>query len=233
MNVKAVVKTRHYKAGYVVRHELIDGAEFGGKDFVSVSAYTPGGKYIGNSTWAYRLCKLRGIVPEVRDRKGAGEEDANGGRGFTCSIGLCAREEKWYGWSHRAIYGFGIGSTVKKGDCAYAPATFNAMLEDIRAFHEYNAQDENATTRNVEFIHGSGCVIVRCEKWRPQEVSLPDAAEAIERIDDAGDAPFELLTGPAQWVEEKETYDLGRGEWTAQTMDDAKQMASDFAEGVS
>lgn len=26
---------------------------------------------------------------------------------------------KWYGWSHRAMYGFGIGDKVKKGDCAY------------------------------------------------------------------------------------------------------------------
>lgn len=26
---------------------------------------------------------------------------------------------KWYGWSHRAVYGFGIGDKVKKGDVAY------------------------------------------------------------------------------------------------------------------
>lgn len=35
------------------------------------------------------------------------------------SIGFSEKEQKWYGWSHRAIYGFGIGSKVKKGDCAY------------------------------------------------------------------------------------------------------------------
>lgn len=35
------------------------------------------------------------------------------------SIGFSETEQKWYGWSHRAIYGFGIGEKIKKGDCAY------------------------------------------------------------------------------------------------------------------
>lgn len=32
------------------------------------------------------------------------------------SIGYSPRNAKWYGWSHRAVAGFGVGSTVKKGD---------------------------------------------------------------------------------------------------------------------
>lgn len=32
------------------------------------------------------------------------------------SIGFSEDEQKWYGWSHRAIYGFGIGYEVKEGD---------------------------------------------------------------------------------------------------------------------
>lgn len=35
------------------------------------------------------------------------------------SIGFSEEEQKWYGWSHRAIYGFGIGSEVKKGHAGY------------------------------------------------------------------------------------------------------------------
>ena len=31
-------------------------------------------------------------------------------------IGFSAREKKWYGWSHRAIYGFGIGYIAEEGD---------------------------------------------------------------------------------------------------------------------
>lgn len=30
-------------------------------------------------------------------------------------IGFAPKDQKWYGWSHRAIYGFGIGSRVTKG----------------------------------------------------------------------------------------------------------------------
>ena len=26
---------------------------------------------------------------------------------------------KWYGWSHRAVYGFGIGDKIKEGDVPY------------------------------------------------------------------------------------------------------------------
>jgi len=31
-------------------------------------------------------------------------------------IGFAPTTQKWYGWSHRAIAGFTIGDTVKKGD---------------------------------------------------------------------------------------------------------------------
>ena len=34
----------------------------------------------------------------------------------TCSIGYQPEENKWYGWSHRAIYGFTIGDVVKEDD---------------------------------------------------------------------------------------------------------------------
>ena len=68
---------------------------------------------------------------------------------LTHGVGFSLKDNKWYGWSHRAIYGFKIGSTCKKGDCHYS---------------------------------------------RPP---------------------------------------LGKGEWTAKTMEDAKQMAIDFNEGVS
>lgn len=32
------------------------------------------------------------------------------------SIGFSEKEQKWWGWSHRACFGFGIGYEVKKGD---------------------------------------------------------------------------------------------------------------------
>jgi hypothetical protein len=33
------------------------------------------------------------------------------------SIGWSEDEQKWYGWSHRAVYGYKIGDVVKKGHC--------------------------------------------------------------------------------------------------------------------
>lgn len=33
------------------------------------------------------------------------------------SIGFSEKEQKWYGWSHRAIYGFKVGDKCKDGDC--------------------------------------------------------------------------------------------------------------------
>lgn len=43
----------------------------------------------------------RGIVPELSsdDHK-------------VCSVGFCDREQKWYGWSHRAMGGFGLGDRI-------------------------------------------------------------------------------------------------------------------------
>ena len=33
------------------------------------------------------------------------------------SIGFSEKEQKWYGWSHRAFCGFGIGHIAKEGGC--------------------------------------------------------------------------------------------------------------------
>lgn len=47
-------------------------------------------------------------------------------------LGFSEAEQKWYGWA-RGIYGFGIGSKVKKGDCAYTGKEWTAKsLEDAK-----------------------------------------------------------------------------------------------------
>ena len=73
-------------------------------------AYAFDGGYIGTPEVAQSLCNERGISPE-RISRGSKE----GSR--VCSIGFSARDQKWYGWSHRAIYGFGVGAVAKEGDC--------------------------------------------------------------------------------------------------------------------
>ncbi len=32
-------------------------------------------------------------------------------------IGFSEKEQKWYGWSHRAFYGFKVGDKCKKSQC--------------------------------------------------------------------------------------------------------------------
>ena len=70
-------------------------------------AFTLKGEYIGSVETAQSLQDM-GIVPELRVKNNPN----------TCTIGFCAKEHKWYGWSHRAIAGFGLGHTVKTGDAA-------------------------------------------------------------------------------------------------------------------
>ena len=65
-----------------------------------------------------------GIKPEISPTVACSE----GGR--VCTIGFCEREQKWYGWSHRAIYGFGIGDEVKEGDCAASSGWIDDFLRD-------------------------------------------------------------------------------------------------------
>jgi len=61
----------------------------------------------------------RGISPE----KSSPTDDV-------CSIGFCAAESKWYGWSHRAIFGFGIGDVAEEGDCTTTSGFIDGYLEN-------------------------------------------------------------------------------------------------------
>jgi hypothetical protein len=70
-----------------------------------VAAVTPAGHYIGTPKDAEYLIVERGIKPELRTAAS-----------LTCSIGFCEREQKWYGWSHRALAGFGIGDRLFEAD---------------------------------------------------------------------------------------------------------------------
>lgn len=98
--------TRKFKAGYILQREFVGFGMPKGKGVWMTVAYNHCGAYIGDSKTAYRLCAARGILPVLASPKHN-----------TCSIGYSLKDNKWYGWSHRAIFGFGIGDTVKKGDC--------------------------------------------------------------------------------------------------------------------
>lgn len=69
--------------------------------------------------------------------------DKHGIKSERVGLGFSEKEQKWYGWSHRAIYGFGIGSEVKDGDCCASklPIGFKAKtLKDARKMAEIFAE---------------------------------------------------------------------------------------------
>lgn len=96
------IKTWKYKAGYHVRYEeLSDDDAGGGPAFIMRTAFTPNGAYIGNPKVARTLLAKRGIKPELID-----------GTWTVCSVGFRKEDQRWYGWSHRAMCSFGIGNVL-------------------------------------------------------------------------------------------------------------------------
>lgn len=114
---RKVLSVRHYKVGYEVRTE--DWFHDDMRPTRMKSAYSPSGDYIGNSVWGHRLVAKRGIAPEKSSQNHS-----------VCSIGFCERDQKWYGWSHRAIYGFGIGYVVEDDSVCDSPGLTDDYLVD-------------------------------------------------------------------------------------------------------
>jgi len=125
----------------------------------------------------------------------------------TVNIGLNPEEQKWYGWSHRAIYGFGLGSKVKKGDCAYQPIDKDDFLDDCVRFWG----DTGHGNVNGEFVYGGVEVSWKYDNKIPNK-KLRSTISSV------------FCEFPTEY---------GKGEWTAKTIEEAKQMAVDFADGVS
>lgn len=77
-----------------------------GNDAVELDAvYNAHGVYVGDKETADFLAE-KGIMPEPRKATSS-----------VCSIGFSHKDQKWYGWSHRAMHGFGIGDIARHGDC--------------------------------------------------------------------------------------------------------------------
>ena len=100
--IKETKLQRIYK-GYEYRREIIDDSEYGGNGKLEmVNCYTTNGDWIGDSRQARFLCKKMGLTYIQKT-----EPDH-----CVCSIGYNPDKKKWFGWSHRAICGFGIGDYI-------------------------------------------------------------------------------------------------------------------------
>lgn len=196
-----VIKERHMrKWGYVLKDIEYDDREFGGDGALIINeAYTPDGKYIGNRRDALMLCKRMGIRPELRD------ESHN-----ICSIGFCESDGKWYGWSHRAICGFEVGSTCEPGDCHYVPSDRQDFMNDCTRFW---SDKHHKNTSSCEDIQNG--VLGVYTTW--------EYGSTVKNVD---------LRGEICGIFTEYPDEFGRGSWVAETMGDAKQMAIEFANGA-
>jgi hypothetical protein len=109
--------TVKHNNGYNV--EFQEAIDDDGLQTFLILAYALDGGLIGDLAYATMLVVELGISPEL-----VSDEHK------TCSIGFCSSEQKWYGWSHRAIYGLAVGDIVKEGDCAASTRWTSEYLEE-------------------------------------------------------------------------------------------------------
>lgn len=131
---------------------------------------------------------------------------------LTHGVGFSPKDDKWYGWSHRAIYGFTIGSTCEKGDCHYQGSSEEAQKEAAIAFWDDEGHENTRCIGVNVNEQGERFFIINWEY--------------------SDDIPNEKLRNHISGVEHF-IAPVGKGEWVAETMEDAKQMAIDFNAGVS
>ena len=171
--------------------------------------YGPDGGYVGptdHNTSHIRWLARNGIYEPLKARP-----DHN-----TSSIGRAAKgpgADMWYGWSHRACCGFEVGSTVTSGDCAFVPSNKKeAQAEALKFWAGKYHPDLRVTEEEAAATGASGFWI---EGTYNNLVPNTELRGTTFRV---------FSCYPQPW---------GRGKWTAETDLDAKQMAIDFAEGVS
>ena len=160
--------------------------------------------YIGNEKMTRLLVEEHGISPEPA-RKGD----------QICSIGYSEKHDKWFGWSHRAIYGFTVGSNVEVGDCGYQAPDKESFGQSMLDFF---CSDDWYTNRS--FI----------TDVRDKHTGTLGVMISAKYTDDV---PNEKLRGTFYNMFWPYPEEFGSGEWNAKTMEDAKQMAIDFADGVA
>jgi hypothetical protein len=146
---------------------------------------------------------------------------------LTHGVGFSPLDSKWYGWSHRAIYGFKVGSTCKKGDCHYTPKTPEDLIDEHANFFLDISQESVDRHRTECHIldDRSGIRILHTPVVIPLANSIDDLVDALDGEVSALES-IDIMDGFS-------VIECGRGEWVAKTMDDAKQMAVDFNRGVS
>jgi hypothetical protein len=149
----------------------------------------------------------RGITEQIQDGYGIPT---------TACIGFNPIEQKWYGWSHRAIFGFGIGSECKKRHCGFEPSNKEEFKEECLRF--WGDTDMDETYKEYPIAE---------EGTRDGKLGIWVKYFYNDKV------PNHIMRNQADAVFSEYPEKWGKGEWVAKTIEDAKQMAIDFARGVS
>ena len=118
------IKIRELEILCDVTSEDINTKEHGGSEDKPIIMYNCRSKidggYIGTPENAWKYIKELGLslIQKANPKNNV------------CSIGFNEKEQKWYGWSHRALGAFGIGDVVKEGDCTNSNGYTDEYLKD-------------------------------------------------------------------------------------------------------
>ena len=119
------------KQNFIIRKEIFK--DFG-PEVEMENAYALNGCYLGTPDEASKQIDEFDLDPNKIE-----SNDCNN----VCNIGFSPKKKKWYGWSHRAISGFGVGDEP----CAATPTGNNTK-------HDGLAKDlDQAKEYAIEFAH--------------------------------------------------------------------------------
>lgn len=164
---------------------------------------------VGMEASLNHLLKL-GITEQVQ---------AGHGEPTTANIGFNPVVNKWFGWSHREIFGFGVGSKCKKGDCGYEPKNKQDFAEACFAFWG----EDSYSIGDGKFEFGEG----------PDHTGKKEVKGVWVTYTYSDKVPNKSLIGTEYTHFSQFPDKWGKGEWTANNLEEAKEMAIDFARGVS
>lgn len=176
--------------------------------------------YLGDRKTAKYIVEDLGITEQLQPVPG----------GKTVAVGFNPETQQWFGWSHRACASFGIGTEVSKGSCGFVPSNREEFEESCKEFWDIGKKQEMqpGLFRTREFVEFQHDVIDR-------EVSTFEAIAVLRFADVYDPAPPATVDPKASPIRDMPVMYprlWGRGEWKAETLEDAKQMAIDFANGV-
>ncbi len=149
---------------------------------------------------------------------------------LTHGVGFSPKDNKWWGWSHRAAYGFTIGSECKKGDCNYVASTPEELIEDrYNFFLDISEECAQQHKDECQILEDRSGIRILTTPIKMAVAKSPDDIIAVVE----GEKKCDDLAEETVFKNDFYVIKCGRGAWTAKTLADAKLMAIDFNEGVS